>query len=271
MAQHGFDIDNLRNRVTVNGAEHWRRWQFPHGTIEVTEEGVHPRFWRKNVNASTEILDHLRLHPPAAVADKLIEEISLHDAVHGSSNEDDIVDILDGDMMTYWEPAPPVGISDLELQWRFTVDMGRLVMADRIVLRFVDEELGDPFLLFDVFVSDGQKPPSNVVGDDLDFTRVFRTVRPIKSQRVFEIDVADLTTTTPRKRLIRFVEIAITGSNLARGREVEKAEYERLRIEAAADTGMVEHTKLLLTGGLLAVSASDWERLEEDRRGPVRY
>lgn len=270
-AQHGHDIDYLRSRVTVSGSQQWQQWEFPHGTIDITEDGVRPRFWRKGVNASLDILDNIRLAPPAAIADKLVEEITLHDAVRGSSNENDVINILDGDMTTYWEPAAPRGITDLKLQWRFTVDMGQLVMADRIVLRFVDEELGDPFSLFDVFVSDGQKPPSNLAGDDLDFTRVFRTVRPIKSHRVFEIDVADLATRAPRKRLVRFVEVAITGSDLARGREIDETEYQRLRAEAPADTGLVEHTKLLLSGGLLPVSISDWERLEEDHRGPVRY
>lgn len=270
-AQQGYEVDDERNQMIVNRAQHWQLWNFPHGTIEVTEQGVRPRFWRKQVNASGEILEHLRLHPPAAAVGKLSEEITLHDAVQGRSNEGDVVNILDGDMTTYWEPAPPVGIADLELQWRFTVDMGRLVIADKIVLRFVDEELGDPFLLFDVYVSDGQKPPSNIAGEEADFTRVFRTVQPMKSQRVVEIDLADLTTTAPRKRLVRFVQVVITGSNLARGHEVERAEYERLRAEAPADTGMVEYNKRLITGGLLPVSASDWERLEAERRGPVRH
>jgi hypothetical protein len=270
-AQLGHEVDDLRNRVTVSGQQQWGHWSFPHGTIAVTEEGVRPAFWRKQVNASSEILDNLRLNPPAAIAAKLEDEITLQDAIQGASNEAGVVNVFDADMETFWEPDPAVGLFDLGLQWRFRVDMGRLVMADKVVLRFVDEALGDPFLLFDVFVSDGQKPVSNLVGNDVEFTRVFRTLQPNKGQRVFEIDVAALATTDPRKRLIRFVEVAVTGSDQARGREVGESEYERLRVEAPADTGLVEHTKLLQGGGLLAVSAGDWERLDEERRGPVHY
>ena len=271
VSQQGHAIDKLRHRVIVDTGEQWEAWTFPHGTVEVTADGVRPRLWHRGTEATREILAHLRTNPPAALAGKTPVEITLHDAVRGTSNEAGVIDVLDGDMTTYWEPDRPDGAAELALQWRFTVDLGRVVLADRIVLRFVDEELGDPFLLFDVFVSDGQRPVANLQGDDIEFTRVFQTLRPTRNQRVFEIDVSGLGTANPRKRLVRFVQVVVTGSDGARGREVSASEYERLRAAAPADTGLVEHTKLLLTGGLLAVPATDWQRLDEKRRGPVRY
>ena len=38
------------------------------------------------------------------------------------------------------------------------MDLGRVVFINKIALKFVEEGMGDPFLLFDVLVSDGQKP-----------------------------------------------------------------------------------------------------------------
>ena len=99
--------------------------------------------------------------------------------------------MLDGDPATYWEPESLKGTADVRGQWWFGLDLGRLVFAHKIVLRFVEEGMGDPFLLFDVLVSEGLKPSRLQGGDALAFKTVLRTVQPNKSQRVFEIRPAE--------------------------------------------------------------------------------
>ena len=43
LAQQGHEIDDLRNRITVNGREQWAQWSFPHGTIEFAPARPHPQ------------------------------------------------------------------------------------------------------------------------------------------------------------------------------------------------------------------------------------
>ena len=72
----------------------------------------------------------------------------------------------------------------------FTIDIGRIVLADKIVLKFADEENGDPFLLFDVFTSDGVNHGSvDPKIESPEYLKVFSMLRPNKTQREFEIDL----------------------------------------------------------------------------------
>ena len=257
--------------VEVEGMAHWENWDFSAGTLAIDEDGVSPRYWRTNTNAVHDILENLRFNPPASL-EKEPEEIGLLDAVDAGTNREYVVNLFDGDLTTFWEPAPPSGLAqDLGLQWWFTVDMGRTLVASRIVLRFVDEDLGDPFQLFDVMVSDGQKPIKAIAGKSIDFTRVYQTLHENVNQRVIEIDLANLPVEQRRKRLVRLVQVVVNGSGLQRGREISREDYELLRQDAPGDTGMVEYTKLLSTGGELAVTRAIYDQLEESRRGPVRY
>ena len=257
--------------VEVEGQAHWENWDFSTGTLAIDEDGVIPRYWRKNTNAVRDIVENLRFNPPASLK-KDPEEIVLLDAVDAGTNREDVVNIFDGDLTTYWEPAPPSGPArDLGLQWWFTVDMGRTLIARKIVLRFVDADLGDPFQFFDVMVSDGQKPIKAIAGKSIDYTRVYQTLHANVNERVIEIDLANLPLEQRRKRLVRLVQVVVHGSSLERGREISREDFELLRQEAPGDTGVVEYTKLLSTGGELVVTKRIYDQLEEARRGPVRY
>ena len=52
--------------------------------------------------------------------------------------------IVDGDPTTFWEPDP----NDPIEQWWVEVDLGRAVPVEGISVRFVEEELGDPFFKY---------------------------------------------------------------------------------------------------------------------------
>ena len=188
-AQPGYSIRG--NQVVVNSPGHWKNWEFAEGTLEIGASGeLRPRRWRRPANAVLDIVDHLRWIPPERLADREPAGITLLDAVQGVSNREGVVNALDGDMTTFWEPEFLSEEVDLETQWWFVVDLGRIVLADRIVLKFVDESLGDPFLLFDVLVSNGQAPGEAPASGNLDFRPVMQTLHPNKNQRVFEIDLA---------------------------------------------------------------------------------
>ncbi len=119
-------------------------------------------------------------------------------------------------MDTYWGPDT----SDLLEDWWVQIDLGRTVSAPRIVLKFVGEDLGDPFLQFKVTTSQGQRTL-----DQLVFRTRFTTDKPIKNERVFEIDLTkQLPTKWPNALgdftgdIIRYVGVGITDSDFGRAR-----------------------------------------------------
>ncbi|MBM3276758.1 MAG: hypothetical protein FJY95_01570 [Candidatus Handelsmanbacteria bacterium] len=256
------------NQVVVDAREHWRNWSYPPGTLELTAPGeVRARRWRRQVNAVTDIVDYLRLNPPVALADRKPEEITVADAVQAGSRVERVPALFDGDPSTYWEPVPLEPGMDLASQWWLVVDLGRVVFADRIVLRFVEEELGDPFLLFDVLVSDGTRPARVRGAANPEYRTVLQTLQRNKTQRTFEIDLSALDPSIGGEGL-RFVQVVVTGSDAEHGREVDLAAYEGL---PAAERGAVEYYKRLGAGQEVAVRPEVFAQLDEQRRGAVRY
>ena len=291
-AQEGYSI--LENQVVVNSQSHWENWEFAEGTLEISPSGeLRPQHWRRRTNAVLDIVDHLRWNPPQELARTDPAELSLLDVIQGVSNREDVVNVFDGDLTTYWEPEIPSGDFDLATQWWFTIDLGRIVLADRVVLKFVEEGLGDPFLLFDVLVSNGQAPGTAPASKSLDFRPVIQTLRPNKSQRVFEADLSSSdppvvaagttaqaasllaqvegTGTDAEKRSVRFVQVAVHGSDLDRGQEIGEEEYNRLLEESPEDAGAIDYIKRLSNGGEVTLEPGDYERLDEDLKGGIRY
>lgn len=304
------------NQVVVSSQSHWRDWTFPEGTLEITPAGsVMPGRWDRDTDATEDIVDFLRFRIEASERDpvrfkipdrlrgKEASDITLRDAVvEAGSNVEGVANVLDGDPATYWEPAPladgvdPADV-DIGALWWFTVDLGRLVFLKKIELQFVDEDQGDPFLLYDVLVSDGRKPVSAQFRDAPDFFPVLISLKPNKTERSVEVDLRGLTgrrelggeqdqflseqiqfgdleensgSRDDMATLVgRFVQVVIRGSDLNRGREVSAEQYAQL---APADTGTVDYYKKLPDGGQLAVSRQVYfDRLDEGGRGNVRY
>ena len=295
-AQSGYSI--LGNQVVIDSQSHWEQWEFAEGTLEISSSGeLRPHRWRRQTNAVLDIVDYLRWNPPQELARKDPAEITLLDVIQGVSNREDVVHVFDGDVTTYWEPEIPSGDFDLATQWWFTIDLGRIVLADRIVLKFVDEGMGDPFLLFDVLVSNGQAPGTAPASKSLDFRQVIRTLRPNKSQRVFEADLRaesdprpELVGTTAcpdnscisgggtsgsvlegEKRAVRFVQVVVHGSDLGRGQEIGEEAYNRLLEESPEDAGAIDYVKRLSNGGEVTLAPEDYERLDEALQGGIRY
>ena len=270
LAQTSYRLDRSRRQISVDTRRHWESWHFPEGSVTIAPEGVQPRRWRLNTNAVSDIVRFLRDNPPDYLAGKTPGEIGLLDAIAAGSNREDVVNVLDGDPATYWQPEAPEERSDLGASWWFRIDLGRIVVANRIVVAFVDEGLGDPFYLFEVLTSDGQTPISARGGQSIDFLPVLQMVEPNTTRRRFEIDFTDAPKLS-REMVVRFIQVVARGSRLDRGLEIDAGEYERLQQESPGDAGAVEYIKLGTGGREIAVSEENWNRLPDETRGPVRH
>jgi hypothetical protein len=253
------------NQLSVDQRRHWETWAFSAGTVEISPTGsVQAHFVPKDINAAadTDILEHLRRNPPGT---KTAETVRITDALEAGTNVATVVNVIDGlaaDDYDYWEPAADRPLQD----WWFQVDLGRVVSAKRIVLRFVPEGEGDPFLQFAVLTSDGDVTSAG----DVEYNTVFRTIRDTKDQRLFEIE---LTPTRPNQDveftndMIRLVQVVVTESDTTRAAEVTESDYAELD---ADDRGAVDYHKKV-ADGRVRVSQATYDAIDPGGRGSIRY
>ena len=250
-----------RQRQNVDGGEAIRErghitgkaWRTAVGMSFIENGSVHPRFIRKTINAALDA-----------------EEYSFVDQGGGTagSNQRDAHYLIDDDMSTFWEPD----LSDPPENWWVQIDLGRGVSAQKIVLEFVGEDLGDPFLHFRVITSQGEESLGA-----LQFRRVFRTDKPSLDQRVFEVDLTKLPPTKYPNvvgdytgDMIRYAGVVLTDSNYGKAKKISESEYTTL---APNDQGDIEYFRKEASGRLrLLDGKEDWDALEESKKGPwVHY
>lgn len=281
------------DQLVIDRAAHWRAWEFPVGTLTIDPSGaVTPFALRRNIDATEDIVHFLHLHPPEDLArDKAAEDIELADAIEAGSNAPDVLNVLDGDLATYWTPEPVADASELGSHWWFTIDLGRLVIAKRIVLKFVEEGLGDPFLQYDVLISDGEVPEKFIASEEPEFDVVWRTLKPNKTERRLEIALGERTAAAEQELSdqplnapptsavsaaqkefagtgVRLVQVVVRGSDFDRGFEVSQPEYEAL---PAAEQGAVVYYKQQRDGRRTEVAAADYAQLPADQQGGIAY
>jgi hypothetical protein len=261
----------LGDNVVTVGVDQFGAWTVPFKTVVLTDDGVRPNKLLRDANVMLTVADFLRERPPEGIT-KAVQDIEILDAIEAGSNRDGVANVLDGRMDTYWEPDPPSSpdaAQNIASEWWFTVDLGRLVIADRIVLRFAED--GDPFRLFDVLTSDGQKPTAAPAGDAFDFMPVLQTLEPNSSQREFEIDLTNLGQEA-REQAIRSVQVVVKSSALDLGKKV--ADLEAWEALDPAERGRIEYTKLLGEGAdqrEYGVAEDIYNQLADFRRGPIYY
>ena len=176
------------------------------------------------------------------------------------SNPEQAPFIIDGDQATYWQPDPAAPLKD----WFVDVELGRTVIAKRVVVRFAQE--GDPFLKFRVLLSDGRGYPERA----FKFFRVGQVTYPNKTEREFSFEVR------PQRPLPAGVEGEVAqvvrfqalDSDSTRGAEVDRATYEAL---APADQGTVEYFRQTVIGRQILVDEQTHRDLPAEERGQVRY
>lgn len=270
LAQQGHTVSS--SRIHVSSRSHWQAWEGANGVVQITPQGgVRPVFVRTEVNAALD-----------AQAFSLAGE----GGVVALSNESSATNLIDGDMSTTWGPDPDSPLSD----WAVTINLGRIVVAQKIVLRFADEEEGDPFLQFKVLVwrqgpSSSWRQPYTLPATRVpNYWEIGRTNRPNKSQRVMEFvprTSSELWNFSPisdehRGKDAHFVgdpiesiQIIPFDSDFGRAEEVTAEQYQAL---PDARKGAVDHYRKGRTGLEVLVSKEEYDGFADAAlRGPIRY
>ena len=266
-AQHGHTLRD--DGVHIDHRSHWQIWDVAGGTVDITGDGVRPHFIRKNINAARDA-------PDFASQDN-------EGGVFAGSNTADAHFLIDGDLGTTWGPDTDDPLPD----WWVEVNLGRLVVVEKVVLRFAAEGEGDPFLQFRVL---GWRTPTSRLPDDFylagtripEFWELGRTHRPNKAQRVFEffpdvtaqngargaesqISTNDLFEGEPLER----IHIKITATDLDRAVELaSEEEYAALDDDAK---GTVDHYRREQSGREAPVTMTEYYSINPERRGSIRY
>ena len=239
------------NQLIINESD-WPGWNFPAGSVDFSDEGVRPHFVRRQINAS--------LNAGAFSREDVTGGIR-----RAGTNFDGAAQLMDGLEETYWEPDLTVPLRD----WWVEVDLGRVVWAEKVIVKFVAEGVGDPFLQFKVLTSNGDEAFQG--SQSLDYRVAGRSEGLNKTQRVFEYVLRPSKSADPGLGgdLIQYVQIVATASDGRRGAEVSASGWEGL---AAVDRGDVLYFRREATGVEREVSQAEYEAIREDRfKGPIRY
>jgi hypothetical protein len=250
--QEGFRL--LSDRVEIRGAADWEAWEAPHGARVIDADGtVSPRRLRRDVNAALDAGD--------------FQYISEGDTLTGGifsagTNAGLAPNVIDGDDATWWEPAPGSAVDN----WWIDIDLGRLVVATRIVVRFA--EGGDPFLTFRVLTSDGRFTLTEA--RQREFYRVGLANLPNKSQRefVFDVEPRQVVADGIEGDVAQIVRIQALDSDGARGAVVDSNAWAALD---SLDRGAIDHFRRTSAGRQIRVEADIYAALPADERGDVRY
>jgi hypothetical protein len=261
----------LTDRVEVSSSAHWRAWDFPGDMVEIEPAGaIRSRRVRGSYNAMLDAADFnhgiaTNLRNQYANAFELDDELLARGGVKAvGSNSSLAANIMDGDGATFWEPDPADPLRD----WVVEIDLGRLVSATKLVLRFADE--GDPFLQFRVHSAGGLNPfGTSDRSGALDYVLVGGTTQPNRDQRSFEFDLEPVGEYAEgwTGRMVQYVRIAVAASSLDRAEVVSQADYQVL---AADDRGAVEYL-WQVAGEERLVSAERYEELSATEQGGIRY
>jgi len=246
-------------QVIVEGADHWRAWEAVEASRTIEEDGtVHPRFLRRDINA---VLNAGQFENRVGASGRL-KPGGISAA--GANATRWAAAIIDGDPQTFWEPDVR---QDLDKLW-VEIDLGRGVLARRLVLRFVEEGQGDPFYKFRVLASDGEKTFGTY--RERHFFRICQMALPNTDQREFSYEI------TPQRpgpdglqgEPIQFLRIEILDTRGSRGHEISPEEYARL---PERERGAIDHFLLTARGREIRVVEETYEQLPAEERGPVRH
>ncbi len=249
-AQQGYRL--LSDRVVIDRQDHWQAWGAANGVRIVSEDGtVEPRFLRRDINAALNA-DQFRY---------VSEGDTLTGGILGAgSNAEQAPMVIDGDEGTWWEPDLDRPVDD----WWIDIDLGRAVVARRIVVRFA--ESGDPFLKFRVLISDGRVTFTRE--RQREFFRVGLENLPNKTQRefVFDIEPQQLVAAGLRGAVTHIVRIEALGSDGLRGERVSLEAYDDLGDE---NRGTIDFFRTTTAGRQIRVDEDIYNALPPDEQGDV--
>ena len=241
----GFEL--LSDRVLVETFDHWRGWDAPTGARLIEADGtVTPRLLRSHINAVFN-----------AENDSILARVTT------ATNFQDAELVVDGDDCTYCEPDPNTDIDS----WTIDIDLGRTLIAERIIVRFAAEDEGDPFLKFRVLTTDGLAAFGR--NNQAIFSRI-GLIDNLSGQREFAFDLV-----LQRKvdediegAIVQTVRIDVLDTHGPRAAEVSADEYQLL---SGADRGAIDYFLQTTRGREIAVSEATYADLPAEEQGPVRY
>lgn len=240
--------DNGLNVAT----EHWPAWNFPAGSLDFSAEGVRPTFVREQVNASLDA-----------------STFKHADGVQGGirnagTNLAGAANILDGREDTFWEPD----LADALDTWWVEIDLGRLVWAQKVVVKFAAEGAGDPFLQFKVLTANGD--PAFLQSESFNYLPAGHSEGLNKSQRVYEFELQPTRTVDPglTGRLIQFLQVVAMASDLGQAEQISAARWHSLPEQ---ERGAVLYFRRESSGVLRPIDQAAYEAIEAQWQGPVQY
>ena len=246
----GYQLEENRLSITPS---HWQEWDFPQGSLDFNSGGVQPIFIRDRVNA---VLDASSFRSGDGVRGGIrAAGTNLQEAAH----------IIDGRDDTFWEPEPAAAID----KWWVEIDLGRLVWAQKVVIKFVGLGEGDPFLQFQLLSSNGD--PAFLQSESLNYLRAGRSEGLNKTQRVYEFELQPTRSVDPgvSGRLIQFLQIVATASDFGQAEEISRTRWTDLPEEERGD---VLYFLRESSGILREIDRSEYEALaDSERQGPVKY
>lgn len=253
-AQQGYRLSG--DRVIINQAVHWSAWRGGAGLVEPVGSGISPLRQRRDVNVALDAGSF------SVTGDGGVTTPSQQAQAHR---------VIDGDSLS-WGPDPRSPVRD----WWVEVNLGRLVVVRRIIVRFAEPGFGDPFLQFKVLGWRRGPPTTTRMEYTLrgttipKFWEIGRTDRPNKLDRVFEFvprptQEANSVFDGDALSHIRIVAIA---SDSSRAQQITKQAWDEL---SPNQQGAIEYFRREESGRETRVSAEAWDRISVQRRGTARY
>ena len=253
-AQEGYAP--LIDRIEIGGKDDWAAWQTPVGTrVFGEDESVQPRFVRRDINA-------------ALNADRFTyvsEGDTLVGGIAGAGSGIETAHwAIDGNNETYWEPDLRHPIED----WWVDIDLGRVALVTRVVVRFAEEGAGDPLLKFRVLASDGRV--TFTYERQRSFRRVGLANLANKTQREFVFDIEPPARTPEGVEGVtaQIIRIQALGSDGPRGAPVDSTTYGALSEE---ERGAVDYFRRTVADRQIPVARSVYEALPPEEQGDIRY
>ena len=227
----------------------WRGWDIAVGAAQISLDGtVSPTFLRKNVNIAPE--------EARAIA---------------ASNEHLASLVFDGDLTTAWEPD----LEAPERDWWLQVQLPRVVVVDSVVLHFVDQDQGEPFLQF-LVAGWRRHPPLDanryvILGTEVSaFWEVYRTDRPNRTER--RVSFVPRTTEKANDAFegdaLEVLHIQVTDSDGLRLREIAEGVWNALPPQ---DRGAVDYYRRSPSGRQTLTTETIYRELDPERQGRVRH
>ena len=245
----GYQLDESGLNVAP---EHWPEWSFPQGSLDFSDEGVRPVYVREQVNAALDA-----------------SAFTYGDGVQGGirSAGTDLgggANILDGREDTFWEPD----LGDALDKWWVEIDLGRLVWAQKVVVKFAAEGQGDPFLQFKVLTANGD--PAFLQSESFSYLPAGHSEGLNKSQRVYEFELQPTRQVDPglSGRLIQFLQVVATASDLGQAEQISAARWNSLPEEERGD---VLYFRRESNGVLRPIDQATYEAIAAEWQGPVEY